>query len=51
VITDLKNKKIQEINDFKDFIFMYGAGEGTRTPTVSLSILSRTRLPFRHTGL
>lgn len=30
---------------------MFDAGEGTRTPTVSLSILSRTRLPFRHTGL
>ena len=28
-----------------------GAGEGTRTPTVSLLILSQARLPFRHTGI
>lgn len=29
----------------------FGAGEGTRTLTVSHLILSQTRLPFRHTGL
>ena len=30
--------------------YIIDADEGTRTPTVPLSILSRTRLPFRHTG-
>ncbi len=33
-----------------DIHFLFGAGERTRTSTVSLTILSRARLPFRHTG-
>ncbi len=33
------------------FQVLFGAGGGTRTHTVSRTILSRLRLPFRHTGI
>ena len=36
-------------SDYGDF--KSGAGEGTRTPTVSLLILSQARLPFRHPAM
>ena len=42
-------QKQKKAVDFSTAFF--GAGEGTRTPTVSLLILSQARLPFRHTGI
>jgi hypothetical protein len=41
--------KIKKPSIFSEGFF--GAGEGTRTPTVSRLILSQLRLPFRHSGI